>query len=175
MKLLQYWIQIHENWLFKSMGMQAFHTCIYEFLTGYGHDITEPYIIFHNLGTKYTQQSASTTPTVDVYVTSECILLCSPTLSCWGRTCWSGGCDLLIIFGSQDVKYDICLFNIISIFSLSLNIINTCMKSSHTHAFVSLVFMDFGFNLEVVSYHICMRDVIWFWWFCDSHIWCVTL
>ena len=40
------------------------------------------------------------------------------------------------------------------------------MKIIHTHALVSLVFMDFGFNLEVVLYQICMRDIVlvgWFW------------
>ena len=56
--------------------------------------------------------------------------------------------------------YDVCICNIISILSISQNIINTCMKSSHTHALVSLFFMDFGFNLEVVLYQICMRDII---------------
>ena len=36
--------QIHENQSFQSMGMQAFHTCIYDILPyrSYGHDITDP-------------------------------------------------------------------------------------------------------------------------------------
>ena len=47
------------------MGMQAFHTCIYDISTyrGYGHEIKYPYITFHILGTKYTHKSARTTPT----------------------------------------------------------------------------------------------------------------
>ena len=57
----------------------------------------------------------------------------------------------------------------------NINIINTCMKSLHTHALVSLVFMDFGFNLEVVLYQICMRDILWDWGCCGSHIWCINL
>ena len=55
------------------------------------------------------------------------------------------------------------------------NIINTSMKSLHTHALVSLVFMDFGFNLEVVLYQICMRYIIWVWGCCDRNIWCITM
>ena len=57
---------------------------------------------------------------------------------------------------------------------LTQNIINTCMKILHTHAIVSLAFMDFGFNLEVVLYQICMRDTLWVWGCCDNHIWCIT-
>ena len=45
--------------------MRAFHTCIYDISTyrEYGHDIIDPYMIYKIFGIKYTQQSASTTPT----------------------------------------------------------------------------------------------------------------
>ena len=62
------------------------------------------------------------------------LLLHSPTLSCWGRTCWSGACALLSIFGSQDEKYDVCICNIISIWSVSINIKNTYVRGPHCHA-----------------------------------------
>ena len=55
------------------MGMQAFHTCISDSSTykGYQHDITDPYIIFHILGTKFTEESESTTLT-NAPSTCEC-------------------------------------------------------------------------------------------------------
>ena len=59
--------------------------------------------------------------------------------------------------------------------SVIRNIKNTCMKSFHTHALVSLVFMDFGLNLEVVLYQICMRYIICVWGGFDRHILFITM
>ena len=36
-------------------------------------------------------------------------------------------------------------------------------------------FHDYGFNIEGVLCHICMRNVIWVWWCHEIHIWCITL
>ena len=45
--------------------MRASNICILDILIDreYGHEITEPYVKFHRLGTEYTQQSARTTTT----------------------------------------------------------------------------------------------------------------
>ena len=71
-------------------------------------------------------------------------------------------CDICLrsIFDSIYVLYDVWISNLISIFCVSLNPINSCVKSLHSHAIVSLVLMDFGFNLEVVLHQICMRDIL---------------
>ena len=55
------------------MGMQSFHTWIYDIYTykEYGHNIIDTYIIYPILGIKYSQQSARTTPT-SVPSTWEC-------------------------------------------------------------------------------------------------------
>ena len=47
------------------MGMQAFHTWIYDMSTyrEYRNKSIDPYIIYTIFGIKYTQQSESTTPT----------------------------------------------------------------------------------------------------------------
>ena len=52
---------------------------------------------------------------------------------------------------------------------------NSCVKSLHSHAIVSLVFMDFGFNLEVVLYQICMTYILWVGWYSDRNICFYTL
>ena len=52
----------------------------------------------------------------------------------------------------------------IPILYASLNPRNSCVKILHTHSIVSLVLDGFGFNLEVVLYHICMRPFIWVLW-----------
>ena len=75
-------------------------------------------------------------------------LIHSPTLSCWWRTCWSGACTLLSIFDSQDWVYDVWIFNLISIWYLSRNIINPYVKGLHSHALEWLVFMYFASILK---------------------------
>ena len=65
-----------------------------------------------------------------------------------------------MFYDDVEAIYDLWVCNIISTFPVGQNIINTCMKSLHTHALVSLVFMDFGSNLEVVLFQVCMRDIL---------------
>jgi len=83
-----------------------------------------------------------------IYYPILSLLLHSPTLSCWGRTCWSGACALLSIFDAQDEKYDVCLCNHMPICYVIRNIRNTCMKGLHSHALELLVFMDLASILE---------------------------
>ena len=96
------------------------------------------------------------------------LLLHSPTLSCWWRTCWSGSCTLLRIFEAQDLIYDVSTFTIISICFVSWNIRNPCMKSLRSHALEWLVFMCLDSILERVVYQICMRYFIKYWWLLES-------
>ena len=79
------------------------------------------------------------------------LLLHSSTLSCWWRTCWSGACTFLIIVDAKYLMYDVWLCNTMSIFSVSLNIINTCMKGLHSHVLDWLVFMYLASILERVA------------------------
>ena len=72
----------------------------------------------------------------------------------WWCTCWSGSCTLLRIVDSQDLIHDSWLCNIFYIWYLIWNIINTCMKGLHSPCSWITSFHGFGFNLEVVLYHI---------------------
>ena len=50
----------------------------------------------------------------------------------WWHTCWSDYYALLRIIDAQALISDVWMCNIISIFSVSRNIRNTCMKGSHS-------------------------------------------
>ena len=93
----------------------------------------------------------------------------------WWCTYWSESCALMRMVDAQDLIYDVCLFNIISIFSLIRIIINTCTKGSHSPCSWITSFHGFGVNIEVVLYQICMRTFLWVWWCGGSHILCKTL
>ena len=84
-----------------------------------------------------------------------------PHIHIWWCTCWSDSCALMTIVDGQDLIYDVWICNIISILYLGINLINTCMKGSHSPCSWITSFHGFGFNLEVVLYQICMRDIIW--------------
>ena len=70
--------------------------------------------------------------------------------------------------------YYVWLCHIIFIYFISENIINT-MKGLHSPCFWITSFHGFGFNFEVVVYHICVRTFIWVLWCWGSHILCKTL
>ena len=74
-----------------------------------------------------------------------------------------------------EVIYYVIICTFIPICYLSQNPRNSYVKSLHSHAIVSLVFMDFGFNLEVILYQIYMRDILWFGWCIEINIWGFTL
>ena len=60
-----------------------------------------------------------------------------------------------ILYEFDDVAeeiYYVFIFTFITILHASLNLRKSCVKIFHSHAIISLVFMDFGFNLEVVLY-----------------------
>ena len=71
--------------------------------------------------------------------------------------------------------YYVIICNLSPIFYSSLNPRNYCVKRLHSHAIVSLVFMDFGFNIEVVLYKICTIYILWVWGCFDIHILCITI
>ena len=84
------------------------------------------------------------------------LLLHSRTLSCWWHTCWSDSCAFLRMFDAQDFIYDVWICNIISIFCVSRNIKNTCMKGSPSPCSWITSFHVFGFNIEIDLCHICI-------------------
>ena len=93
----------------------------------------------------------------------------------WWRTCWSDYCALLRMVDAQDLIYDVCICNMISICSVRRNIINTCMKGSHSPCSWITSFHGFGFNIEVALYQICMRTFIWVLWWWGINIWFMSL
>ena len=76
------------------------------------------------------------------------LLLHSPTLSCWWRTCWSGDFSLLHPFDVQYGVYDICIFNFMYMLFLNQNPINSYVKSLHSHVIKPLVFMNLASILK---------------------------
>ena len=79
----------------------------------------------------------------------------------WWCTCWSDYCALMRMVDAQDLIYYVWICNIISIFYVSINIINTSIKGSNSPCSWRTSFHGFGFNIEVDLYHICMRKFIW--------------
>ena len=58
---------------------------------------------------------------------------------------------------AQDLIYDVWICNIICIFYVSINLRNTCMKGSHSPCSSITSFHEFGFNIEVALYQICLH------------------
>ena len=103
------------------------------------------------------------------------LLLHFPHTLIWWRTCWSDSCALLRMVDSKTLNYYVWICNIISIFSVILNLINTCMKVSHSPCSWITSFHGFGFNIKVALYQICTRTFILVLWGWGRNIWCMDL